>query len=129
VNNRFGRAQDFSLLEAPEVSQFSGDCASTSNRELNSAVRELIREASDQGIKLVIVEMPMHPYHVETFYRLAAWKQYTSRLRDILAERNVSFIDASNWIASEQEFADHLHLSPSGATQFSEELGNRLREP
>jgi hypothetical protein len=129
VNNRFGRAQDFSLLEAPEVSQFASDCASTNNRELNSAVSELIREASDKGIKVAIVEMPMHPYHVETFYRLAAWKQYTTRLREILAAQNVAFIDASNWIAREQEFADHLHLSPIGASQFSEELGNRLREP
>ncbi len=129
VNNRFGRAQDFSLLEAPEVSQFASDCASTTNSKLNPAVSELIREASYAGIEVVIVEMPMHPYHVETFYRLAAWQQYTNRLRDILAEQGVAFIDASNWIPSEQEFADHLHLSPIGANQFSEELGSRLREP
>jgi hypothetical protein len=129
VTNRFGRVQDFSLLEAPDVAQFTSDCASATNGQLNSAVSELIREASDAGIKVVIVEMPMHPYHVETFYRLAAWQQYTSRLRDILAEQNVAFIDASNWIASGQEFADHLHLSPTGASQFSEKLGSRLREP
>jgi hypothetical protein len=129
VTNRFGRAQDFSLLEAPGVAQFASDCVSATDRKLNSAVSELIREASYTGIKVVIVEMPMHPYHVETFYRLAAWQQYTSRLRDILAEQNVAFIDASNWISSEQEFADHLHLSPLGASQFSEKLGSRLREP
>lgn len=129
LNNRFGRVGDFSLLEAPEASRFSSDCASANAHSLNIAVREMIRESSDHGIKMVFVEMPMHPYHVRTFYYLPEWHEYTDALRMNLASQNVKFIDASRWIASEQDFADHLHLSPRGASEFSERLGNQLREP
>ena len=128
-NNRFGRVGDFSLLEAPEASRFASDCASANTRSLNIAVNEMIRESSERGIRVVFVEMPMHPYHVRTFYDLPEWKEYTAGVRISLASQNVEFIDASSWIASEQDFADHLHLSPRGASEFSERLGNQLRAP
>jgi hypothetical protein len=128
ATNRFGNVGDFSLLEAPEIAQFSDDCILASRQELNSAVQEMIREATERGIKtVVVVEMPIHPYHVNTFYRLPAWKTYTGHLREQLGAQHVAFVDASEWIRAEGKFEDHLHLSPEGAAEFSERLGAQLQ--
>jgi hypothetical protein len=126
ATNRFGNVRDFSLLEEQQVA-FLNDCARSSSEALNDPIDEIIREVSSRGIKTVVVEMPMHPFHVDAYYRSAEWILYREHLRRLLAARKVRFVDASDWITSEQEFADHLHLSPEGAAEFSERLGMQLR--
>ena len=125
--NRFGNVADFSQLEAPEAAQFARDCAAQRAQDFNSAVREIFRQALASGARVVVVELPIHPYHVATFYHTPEWRQYASAMRQKLAAENISFIDASEWIPAETDFADHLHLTEQGAVQFSERLGTQLR--
>jgi len=46
-----------------------------------------------------------------------------------LEAQQVTFIDASRWMAGDQMFADRLHLTEVAAAQFSERLGTFLRQP
>jgi len=126
--NRFGRAGDFTLLEANDTAEFVRKCESGTQGDLIAPVRELIRQASEAGIQVIFVEMPMHPAHLRFFYDTLAWEQYRSHLRALLAAQQVIYIDASRWMAGEEMFADRLHLTESGAAQFSERLGRLLRE-
>lgn len=125
--NRFGNVADFSLLEAPEAAQFARDCQSQSAWDFNSAVREIFQQALASGARVVVVALPIHPYHLVNFYHTPEWRQYISALRQKLAAHNVSFVDATEWLPSPADFADHLHLTASGAVQFSERLGTQLR--
>ena len=124
--NRFGRVQDFSLLEAANTSEFIKQCDSASQRGLVQPVRELIRAATQGGMKVVFVEMPMSPAHVRSYYETSSWDYYRSHIRTLVSAQSVKYIDASHWFADEELFADHLHLSEAGAKQFSERLGKLL---
>jgi hypothetical protein len=126
-SNRFGRAADFSLLESASESDFAQSCEEASGRGLISAVDEIIRQASQAGMKVVFVEMPMNPEHVHRFYETPAWEKYRAHVQSLLAADGVTYIDASHWIGSESLFGDHLHLNEAGAVQFSERLGEQLR--
>jgi hypothetical protein len=121
--NQFGRASDFSLLEAASSEEFTRHCDAALAAGLSSPVVELMRQARAAGISVVVIEMPMSPYHRRVFYSSPAWPSYVSHLRALLAPYEVSFVDASDWITDGSLFADNLHLSPAGGQEFSRELG------
>lgn len=131
ATNRFGRAHDFSLLEASSSAAFAGQCKNASRPSvgLNAPLVEIIREARARTAKVVIVEMPMSPYHRETFYRLAAWNRYRQRLRQLVEASGAEYVSAGDWIQDRAEFADNLHLSPAGAAYFSRRLALYLAHP
>jgi hypothetical protein len=126
--NRFGRAGDFTLLEARDAAEFSRKCEAGTREDLITPINELIRQASEAGIKVVFVEMPMHPSHLSVFYDSPAWNQYRGHIQSLLVAQQVTYVDASAWEAGEQMFADRLHLTEVAAAQFSKRLGNLLRE-
>jgi hypothetical protein len=127
--NRFGRAGDFTLLESSDTAEFVRKCEAGTQEDLIGAIRELIGQATGAGIKVVFVEMPMHPSHLQFFYDTPAWEQYCTHLRALLEAQQVTLIDASRWMPGEQMFADRLHLTEAAAAQFSERLGTFLRQP
>jgi lysophospholipase L1-like esterase len=118
---------DFSLLESANESDFAQTCEEASGRGFISAVDEIIRQASEAGMKVVFAEMPMNPDHVRRFYDTSAWEQYRAHIQKLLAADGVIYIDASHWEGQESLFGDHLHLNDAGARQFSERLGEQLR--
>jgi len=65
----------------------------------------------------------MRGAHRNLFYDAVCWPQYVAHVRELLAPYNVIYVDASTWIQDDSLFADPLHLSASGAAQFSERLG------
>ena len=127
--NRFGRATDFGLLEAQSPDAFVSECEHWSGvgDGLNKPALEIIREAEARGAKVVIVEMPMHPFHQQHFYALDAWHRYRNSLRTLVERNGAEYISASGWITDPGEFADHLHLTPRGAEEFSRRLALQLR--
>jgi len=126
--NQFGRASDFSLLEASSSEEFTRHCDSARAAGLASPVEELLRQARAAEIPVAVIEMPMSPYHLRAFYSSPAWPAYVSHLRSLFAPYDVSFVDASNWVTDGSLFADNLHLSPAGGQEFSRELGDLVRK-
>jgi hypothetical protein len=126
LTNRFGRASDFSLLESANAEDFRLSCVASLNLPLAPPVIELIRQASDAGLTVAVVEMPMRGAHRNLFYDTACWQQYIVHIRNLLSSFHVTYVDASSWIRDDSLFNDPLHLSERGAAQFSERLGSLL---
>ncbi len=131
ATNRFGRARDFDLLEASSPEAFVERCnhVMQTGQMLSPPVRELFREARASGVKVTVVEMPIHPSHVKAFYELPVWSEYRSATQRAIERIGDSYIDASHWIPEENEFQDHIHLNPSGAARFSHKLAEQLLAP
>jgi|KBSMisStandDraft_5_1062788.scaffolds.fasta_scaffold06481_4 hypothetical protein len=123
VRNQFGRVGDFTLLEARNREEFEQHCAIASYEKLNAPVSEIIREAQQQGIRVVVIVMPLPPKHVQSFYDTPAWSAYQRHIQQLLAAQSVSYLDASAWIPDGSKFGDALHLTPEGADEFSRRLG------
>jgi hypothetical protein len=126
-SNQFGRAADFSLLEAKNEQEFRQKCEDALSQPLSPAVSELLRVAGNAGLSIAVVEMPMRQAHRHAFYDTASWQEYVAHVRKLLAAYPVTFVDASHWIVDDAEFDDPLHLGERGAEEFSRRLGNELR--
>jgi hypothetical protein len=124
-SNQFGRASDFALLESRSPEEFRLGCEVSKKMPLAPAVSELLHQASNAGLAIVVVEMPMRQTHRELFYDTPWWRDYVAQLRVLLAPYRVMFVDASDW-ANDSLFADSLHLTNRGAAQFSQHLGTSL---
>ena len=127
-SNRFGRVADFALLEASSAAEFSAQCDAAASQELIAPVREITRQGRQAGADVVVVEMPMPPEHLRTFYETPAWERYAAHVRSLVVAEGGNFLDASNWERDASMFADHLHLTEEGAMRFSQTLGQRLRD-
>ena len=125
--NAMGRANDFSLLEYPSTPAFIEECGRASQRDLIPSVREIIRQGRAAGMKVVFVEMPLPPAHVESFYDTAAWAGYRSHVQGMLAGAGAQFIDASHMMPDESMFADPLHMTYEASKEFSRRVGESLR--
>jgi hypothetical protein len=125
-NNQFGRATDFSLLEAASAEDFRRQCESSLKLPLAPAVSELLRQASSAGATTTVVEMPMRQAHRSQFYDTACSSRYRTRIGSLLEPYRANFTDANAWIQDDSLFEDPLHLSDSGAEQFSRRLGSTL---
>lgn len=130
ATNRFGRSADFSLLEAGDPRTFERQCriAIDSHRLLSAPVQALLTEAKNRGTTVIVVEMPMSPVHVRLFYSQPIWEEYRSKTREAVETYGAVYLDASQWITQEANFADHLHLSSQGAARFSQMLAEYLIE-
>lgn len=122
--NRFGRAADFDLLEAQHDGDFARECRAAADRHapFSRPVSDLIAFAKANGMRFVIVEMPMRAAHRSRFYTRPEWAAYVDDLRAHARAAGADFLDASDWIADDG-FGDALHLDAKGAAEFSRRLG------
>lgn len=122
--NRFGRAADFSLLEAQHDGDFARECreAADGHAPFNRPVADMIAFARTNGMRFVIVEMPMRGAHRSRFYARPEWTAYIKELHERARAAGADFLDASEWIADDG-FGDALHLGEKGAAEFSRRLG------
>ena len=127
--NQFGRVADFTLLEASSTEEFVRHCETGSLAPLNSAVSEIIREARGQNMQVTFILMPLPLRHIESFYDTPAWQVYQQHVRSLLAENHVTVLDASRWITARDQFGDAMHLTASGAAEFSRLLARHCRVP
>jgi hypothetical protein len=125
-SNQLGRAADFALLEARSAEEFRLNCEYSMKMPLALAVSELLRQASDAGLTVVVVEMPMPQAHRTLFYDTPWWRDYVAQLRVLLAPYRVVLVDAGDWIPDDSLFVDSVHLTKRGAAQFSQHLGASL---
>ena len=123
--DRFGRAADFTALEAASSRDFEDRCDQViaKNIGLSRPIEEIIRESQSHHAQLILVEMPMHPSHQREFYSLGAWDRYRTHLLELLRRQGVVYVRASDWIPDSSDFADHLHMNSAGAAKFSRRLG------
>jgi hypothetical protein len=125
--NAMGRVNDFSLLEYPSRPAFIEECGRASRRDLIPSVQEIIRQGGTAGMKVVFVEMPLPPAHVQSFYDTAAWDEYRSHVQSMLVGAGAQFIDASHMMPNESMFADPLHMTYEASKEFSRRVGESLR--
>jgi hypothetical protein len=126
--NRFGRKTDFSLLEANDAQSFALACQSVirSGDFLSAPVRALLEHAQKHGVKVIVVEMPMHPLHLKRFYSQPIWETFRADMKMAVQSAGAAYLNASAWIPDSDLFEDHLHLSKAGASQFSQLLAQHL---
>lgn len=128
ITNQFGHPEDFDLLEFVSQDEFIRRCQEVirAGTFLSPPIRELFQEAEARGVRVTVVEMPMHPFHVKKFYDLPEWDEFRRFNRQAVEGLGAEYIDASHWIPDEAEFQDHIHLGNSGAAKFSKILAERL---
>jgi hypothetical protein len=127
-SNSMGRAVDFAMLEYPSAPAFVAECGRASLNPLIPSVREIALQAEAAGSRVYFVEMPMPPEHVQMFYDQPEWAAgYRPHLQQMLGDLGATYIDASHWIPEETAYADPLHLTYEGAQEFSQRLGEYLR--
>jgi hypothetical protein len=128
-DNQFGRAADFQALESKDKEAFRAACILYQSQNFSPAAQELLQTARSTARRTVLVVMPMSPFHRENFYSVPEWAAFREHMR-LLAEQNgTEFIDAADWIPTQEGFADNVHLNAKGAKEFSarlaREIGNR----
>jgi hypothetical protein len=75
---------------------------------------------------VVIVEMPLPPAHQREFYSLPAWQEYRKYVADRVRRCGADYVQASDWINDPSEFQDPLHMTESGAAEFSRRLATTI---
>ncbi len=121
--NRFGRAEDFSLLEA-DSDEFVHRCrrAAADRIPLSAPLTAIFAQAKEWGTAVHVVEMPMPEGHRRRFYNSPEWKAYRAHLIELVQAAGGVYVPASDWVG-EAGFADNLHLNAAGANEFSVRLG------
>lgn len=128
--NSMGRVEDFSALEAGSPVQFDAQASAFLKHpeQFNASYEAIFAAARAHGMKVVVVVMPMSPYHHQTFYSRPLWSEYLKALTVLAGEREIRVIDASGWLPVQQDFVDHLHMAPDAVHDFSARLGTELTQ-
>jgi hypothetical protein len=128
ATNSMGRVGDFAALEAGSPQIFDAQARRFLDHPdgFNASYEAIFGEARRRGIDVVVVVMPMSPYHHEVFYIRPVWKQYLDGLGGLARARSIQVIDASDWMPDAGDFADHLHMTQDAAHRFSMRLGVEL---
>ena len=126
----FGRTADFTTLEAGSSRAFvlRSEAILRSGILLAEPVRDLFSTAAEAGARIVVVEMPMHPSHLRTYYSQPVWREYRARTREAVLRSGATYLNASDWVSDSNLFADNLHLTKHGAQFFSDRLGAYLTQ-
>jgi hypothetical protein len=126
--NSMGRVEDFNALESGSSQQFDAQAAVFLQRpdHFNSSYEAVFAAAQAKGMRVIIVVMPMSPYHHQAFYSRPLWSEYLKALISLANQRGIGVIDASGWIPEQQGYVDHLHMSPDAVHTFSARLGSEL---
>ncbi len=121
--NRFGRAEDFSLLEYSDDDEFRRICRSAveGHKGLVPPVVDMIRSARDRGISFMVIEMPMTEGHRRRFYDQPEWIRLREYTGELVGREGGTYLVASDWIGDDG-FTDHLHLNERGAAEFSRRI-------
>jgi hypothetical protein len=94
---------------------------------LSPPVREMLREAREDGVSFVVIEMPVRRDHLR-LYDHSSWTRYAAQVRHLVETQGGLFIDGSRWINDPEYFWDEIHLTDVGARRFSADLADFLRK-
>jgi len=123
ATNTFGRASDFSALEDGSSERFAARVrkAMAKTSLLCPEVMRLLNAAAKDGREVVFVVMPMPAKHRNAYYRTTDWQGYLDRLATELDALGARLVNMDE-MALDSDFTDAVHLSPAGATAFTEFL-------
>jgi hypothetical protein len=116
------------VIESVDVDKFDASARAFIEHpdRFNASYEAIFDRASGAGMSLIIVVMPMSPFHRATYYARPLWRGYLSALEGLAARRNIRVIDASDWQPLAEDFQDHVHMSAQGGHRFSIHLGSEL---
>jgi hypothetical protein len=128
TENRFGRADDFNLLESKDAPSFVQKCnvIVQGRKGFSAPIQAMLDLAHEHGAIFIFVEMPMSPKHRETFYSLPVWTAMRAHLQTLAQTQQVTYITASDWVNDDAKFLDAIHLNEEGARFFSARLGTTI---
>ena len=120
-DNRFGRKEDFQLLEPSNTSSFDTALEKivSTQTSLSNPIQKIISHKNKT--RIVFIAMPMTRNHRQNFNSSDSWKSYFNYVQGLLKSNDVEVVDALDWI-EDSLFEDHLHLSEAGAIEFSKRL-------
>jgi hypothetical protein len=123
ATNTLGRASDYSALVdgSPEMFAARVRKAMAKTWLLCPEVMRLLNAAAKDGREVVFVVMPMPAKHRNAYYRTPDWQAYLDRLATELDTLGARLVNMDE-MALDSDFADEVHLSPAGATAFTEFL-------
>jgi hypothetical protein len=123
ATNTLGRASDYSALVdgSPEMFAARIRKAMAKTWLLCPEVMRLLNAVTKDGREVVFVVMPMPAKHRNAYYRTPDWQAYLDRLATELDTLGARLVNMDE-MALDSDFSDAVHLSPSGATAFTEFL-------
>jgi hypothetical protein len=123
ATNTFGRADDFSALEDGSSERFAARVRKAMGKTslLCPEVIRMLTAAATDGREVVFIVMPMPAKHRNAYYRTDDWQAYLDRLATELAGGGARLVNMDE-MAVDSDFTDAVHLSPAGATAFTEFL-------
>jgi hypothetical protein len=126
--NRFGRVDDFGPPGEPEIASFVDRCTAITDKRagFSAPISQIVRLANAHQIRVLFVEMPMPRQHRAAFYAKPIWPRLRAHVRELASEAGVTYLNASDWVEDESQFADSMHLNPDGARVFSARLARTL---
>jgi hypothetical protein len=129
-SNGMGRVADLAALEFGSLDSFDAQARTfiAHPDHFDTNYESMISQAHRSGMNIVILLMPMSPYHQATFYERPIWRQYIASVKALADRSGIRWIDASGWLPAEDDFVDHLHMSQDAAHNFSVRLGEALSE-
>jgi hypothetical protein len=128
AKNGMGRVSDFAALESGSSEAFDAEAGlfSRDPSHFNPSYERVFSLAVQRRMRVVVVLMPMPPRHRSLFYSRPSWREYFDKVKSLARQRGFTVIDASEWLPQDSQFADTLHMSDPGATEFSRRLGTEL---
>jgi hypothetical protein len=122
ATNRFGRVEDFALLEQTEDA-FRRACREPVERSsgLVAPVVDMLERGRETGTTVVMVLMPMPSSYRNRFYATSEWQRYVPYVAGEIRRHGGVYLDASDWV-DDTGFADAVHISPAAARTFSARL-------
>jgi hypothetical protein len=123
ATNTLGRASDYSTLVDGSSERFAARVRKAMAKTwlLCPEVMRLLNAATKDGREVVFVVMPMPAKHRNAYYRTPDWQAYLDRLATELDTLGARLVNMDE-MALDSDFSDAVHLSPSGATAFTEFL-------
>jgi hypothetical protein len=123
ATNTLGRASDYSDLVDGSSERFAARVRQAMAKTwlLCPEVMRLLNAAAKDGREVVFVVMPMPAKHRNAYYRTPDWQAYLDRLATELDALGARLVNMDE-MALDSDFADEVHLSPAGATAFTEFL-------
>jgi hypothetical protein len=92
------------------------------------ALRQLLAEARQRGIRVVLV-LPPEAGVLRQAFPLLKVRQAERFIDGLVREYGAEVVDARGWLNREDDLADGVHATPAGAARFTERLSREVVLP
>jgi hypothetical protein len=126
--DRMAQAEGPPAIESADVDKFDASARSFIEHpdRFSTSYDAIFDQANGAGMRVVILVMPISPFHRATYYSRPIWRDYLSAVSNLAARRGIRIIDASDWQPLPEDFDDHVHMSREGGHRFSILMGSEL---